>query len=134
MALAGPVANLILALLAGGLMIAGVKAGVFTPHFTWMRDVVTSEAGGVWGACAQVLSVLWALNLLCFFFNLLPLPPLDGSALPLFFLRGRTSEAYQEMIWQPGMQMFGMVVALSGFKYVFGPLYLHCVSWLYGFM
>ncbi|HEV2736099.1 MAG TPA: hypothetical protein VGV85_14725, partial [Longimicrobiaceae bacterium] len=46
-------------------------------------------AGGVWASLGTVPSVLFSLDLLLAVFNLLPLPPLDGSgALPLFMSPG----------------------------------------------
>lgn len=78
MALAGPAANFTLVLLAAILIHAGLFAGAFQPperlnslHLVDGRDSVTS---GV----ATVLSVVFSLNLLLGFFNLLPIPPLDG--------------------------------------------------------
>ncbi len=135
MAMAGPVANLLLVLLASLLILAGAKAGVFhVPEKYWLDSLVVSSSGPAWEGCAKVLSILWSLNTLLFFFNLLPLPPLDGSAIPLFFLRGRSADSYQEMIAQPAMQLFGMVVALNGFWYVFHPLYGALASRLHDFM
>jgi Zn-dependent protease len=132
MAIAGPIANLLLAALAIVLMVIGAKAGVFSePHGIRLDQIIISNSGPAWAACAQVLSIMLSLNVLLFLFNLLPLPPMDGSAIPLFFLKGQSAEAYQRMIWQPVMQIFGFIVAFQGFKYVFLPVYLPLLEWLY---
>lgn len=135
MAMAGPLANLLLALTATILILIGAKYGVFTiPNQFSFTQMITSESGGIWEGCAQVLSVMWTLNVLLFVFNLLPLPPLDGSAIPLFFMRGQAAEAYQEMIWTPGLQFIGIVVAVKGFGLVFWPIFIALVRTLYSFM
>ena len=62
---------------------------------------------------------------------LLPLPPLDGSAIPLFFLDESTSEKYQEMLWNPTIRLFGMVIAWQLFGRVFPPIFHFALHVLY---
>ena len=87
MSYAGPAANLLLVLLASLAIRAGVGLGVFEVpgSFSWGR-VTSAVGGGFWPFIAGLLSLLFSMNLLLGLFNLLPLPPLDGSALPLLFL------------------------------------------------
>ena len=57
-------------------------AGVFYAPDSANFTAVTAAAAGSWAAGAVTpLSILFSLNLLLFTFNLLPLPPLDGSAI-----------------------------------------------------
>ena len=79
MALAGPAANLLLMVIAGILMRVGLETGIFV-----MEGIgVTSADQVAWlSGTATFLSILFMLNLILMLFNLLPVPPLDGSALP----------------------------------------------------
>ena len=89
MALAGPAANLGLVLICAAAIRIGVLAGVFhAPESAYFTQVVTAVGGGAWDAAAFIVSIFFTLNLILFLFNLLPLPPLDGSgalALILWF-------------------------------------------------
>ncbi len=137
MAMAGPLANLLLVLLSVLLIFIGAKAGVFvespSPYIV-LDHIITSTSGPGWEACALVLSITFSLNLLLFVFNLMPLPPMDGSAIPLFFLKGDSAVAYQRMMWQPAMQIFGFIIAIRGFSYIFWPVYKPVLSWVYTLM
>lgn len=135
MAIAGPIANLLLVILSVILMFIGAKAGVFTePAGTriLLDHIVTSTSGTGWEACALVLSITFSLNVLLFLFNLMPLPPMDGSSIPLFFLRGEAAESYQRMMAQPMLQILGYIVAIKGFSFIFWAVYRPVVEAVYG--
>jgi Zn-dependent protease len=68
-AIAGPAMNMVMALLISLLIVAGARAGVLDREFgiTLITHVVV-------------------LNLTLLFFNLLPIPPLDGGAVLAWFL------------------------------------------------
>lgn len=136
MAMAGPAANLLLTVVAGLLMYAGARAGVFvTPPAETasvahhMSHMVVSKHGPFWEAAAIVLSIMFSLNLMLCLFNLIPLPPLDGSAIPLFFLQGSKAESYQHMMWQPMMQIFGLLVAWNAFKIIAITVFFPIMRW-----
>jgi Zn-dependent protease len=135
MSMAGPAANLVLTIVAGILMWIGAKYGVFQaadrnhPGLYYFTHTVVSNAGQFWEGCATILSIMFSLNLMLFFFNLIPLPPLDGSAIPLFFLEGSKAEAYQHMTWQPMMQIFGFLVAWNGFGIIARLVYFPVLHW-----
>ena len=80
MALAGPAANLLIAIAAGLFMRGGLATGLFDPadqcsaSSRWWPAAPAPATG--W---RPLLSILFTLNLLLFVFNLIPLPPLDGS-------------------------------------------------------
>ena len=78
MALAGPVANILIALVAGILLSIGLNNGLFLPSSSGMYPVIAAEAAGL-DAIVQVLNIAFLLNILLAVFNLLPVPPLDGS-------------------------------------------------------
>src|SRR5271166_1997875 len=87
MALAGPGTNLALALAAGLLIRLGYEWGAFSaPSTLTMSHLAASADGALMGSAAQLLSIFLSLNLLLFVFNMIPLPPLDGSNAPLLLL------------------------------------------------
>lgn len=127
MALAGPASNLLLCLIAALLIRVGVHLGWFgaPEQISSFAHIVSSRHEGLGELAAVLLSVFFYLNLLLFVFNLLPLPPLDGSSLPLFFLSESAAERYTAFMRAPGMAMLGMVVAWQ----LFGPLARVLCDW-----
>lgn len=123
MAMAGPAANGILATIAFILLALGARAGLFFPS-------LTGQMSGAWGVVGSVLFIAFMLNSVLMFYNLLPLPPLDGSAIPLFFLKGSKAEEYQHFIWQPQVAMVGMLIAFYFGGGVVSPLFIK----LYGLL
>lgn len=142
MALAGPAGNLILLLVSGGLLRAGMSAGIYEPYPFWMSgygfkyerlvQVVAGSGGPAFaeGAIAP-LSILFLLNLILFFFNLLPLPPLDGSAVLPAFMSNETAARYNALLHQPMVSLLGLLVAWQVFPYVFNPILIFALRVLY---
>ncbi|MEM6793801.1 MAG: site-2 protease family protein [Acidobacteriota bacterium] len=134
MALAGPVSNLLVALLAGLGLWLGLARGVFVPpqSLDYSRLVAAaSDAGPTFEGLAALGSILFALNLLLFVFNLLPLPPLDGaSILPLVLPEG-ASRAYLDFMRQPGFGLLGILVAWNVFPTLFGPVFRVALDLVY---
>lgn len=83
--LAGPVSNIVLAV-AFALLLHGVAGLSFTPG--------TAQA---LYAAATFLQLAVLCNLSLAFFNLIPLPPLDGSSLVVPFLSGRALDTYYQI-------------------------------------
>jgi len=134
MSLAGPAANLSLVLLAALAIRGGMWLGVFAApdSITFSRVVVplAAESGAISGI-ATLLSILFTLNLLLFAFNLLPLPPLDGSgALPLI-LSDSAAEKYLDFMRQPAISMVGLLLAWKLFGPIFDPLHTLALNLLY---
>jgi Zn-dependent protease len=133
MALAGPAANLLLVVLAVAILRLGVGSGFFhAPASIRFGELIATDAGGLWPAFAFFVGVLFSLNLLLAVFNLLPLPPLDGSgAVPLFLSPGATRR-YQEFLWgNPGLTWIGILVAWQVFDEIFRPIFFGAVNLLY---
>ncbi|HXO43476.1 MAG TPA: site-2 protease family protein, partial [Thermoanaerobaculia bacterium] len=132
MALAGPAANLSLVLAAGLAIRGGMAAGLFKPpdsiSFT---QVTASAAGGPAGGAVVPLSLLFSLNLLLCLFNLLPLPPLDGSAVIPALLAPRAAERYAALMNQPFMSLLGLLVAWQLFNPLYYPVQLAAIRLLY---
>jgi len=131
MSLAGPGSNLLLVVAAGLLIRAGIAAGLLLPpSVVTFSQVAAATAGGSAGA-ATALSILFSLNLLLFAFNLLPLPPLDGSGALGLFLPAETAVRFQEFMRQPMVSILGLVVAWRLFGPLFGPLHGLALGLLY---
>ena len=91
-ALAGPASNLAQALL--GTLVLGLV----------LNYAPLSEP--VW-MLVEVLLTYVSVNLTLCFFNLIPLPPLDGSKVVLFFLTGRARQGYYRL------QQYSMVLLIA---------------------
>jgi Zn-dependent protease len=133
MAMAGPASNLALLLLAALGIRLGIAAGEFSAPARplWAQMVSPVAEGGMWAFAATFLSILFSLNLLLAIFNLLPVPPLDGRAIPLFFLRGRAVDSYLDFIRQPNFGMIGLLISWQAFRWIYPPLQSLAVHLLY---
>lgn len=133
MALGGPVVNLMLVLIAGLMIRAGHAMGILqAPDSIGFGRLAITEAGGLWPAFAFLLGAIFSLNLLLGLFNLLPLPPLDGSGLPPWFLSPANARSYQTFLWStPAIGLIGILIAWQVFHYIFDPLFLLSVNLLY---
>jgi Zn-dependent protease len=129
MSLAGPAGNFSIALLAWIALRIGLSTGAFRmPHFD---EVSTSQlvvyAGGAANSlgafAAKGLSVLLMLNVLLGTFNLLPLPPMDGSGVVMGLLPRDLADRMAPAMRSGLFSLLGLLVAWQLFpKYVFGPL------------
>jgi Zn-dependent protease len=119
MALAGPAGNLILVLISGALIRIGMAAGVFYPPDRVNFTQVTAASVGWAESVVVPLSIFFSLNLILFLFNLLPLPPLDGSAVLPMFMSDTMAERYHDFLRQPMFSLLGLLLAWQ----IFGPIY-----------
>ena len=85
-ALAGPFSNLLQAVL-----------GTFLLKLAWEAALarVLGIDAALWAV--QILATYVYVNLVLCFFNLIPLPPLDGSKVILFFLSGRARREFYRL-------------------------------------
>ncbi len=134
MALAGPLANLLLAVLAGVVMHLGLQAGVFgRPDHPAFTAIVDAASPGFAGAVATFLSILFVLNALLFTFNLLPVPPLDGvRAITLFFPENAARRFTQFLHQLPMIQFVGILVAWRASHIILPPILSAAVDLVYG--
>ncbi len=131
MALAGPLANLLLVLVCGIMIRAGITLGFFRAPDLLSFSSLTAATSPGGEAAATLLSVGFTLNLVLFVFNLLPMPPLDGSAMLPVFLSPSAASSYRDFLRQPMMALVGLLVAWKIFASVFGPIHSLAISWLY---
>jgi Zn-dependent protease len=133
MAVAGPASNLLIALVAVAVIHAGVAAGIFyAPDTANFHSVVASDAGRAWESVAFVVSVFFSLNLMMACLNMIPLPPLDGSAAVVLLLNGTLARRYQELLMlSNGFGMIGLFVAWEVFDVVFSPIFWMAINLIY---
>lgn len=133
MALAGPAANLLLVCAAFALIRIGLRTGFFTrpDNFITMDLLVAGAAGGWSMAAAMMVSILFNLNLILLVFNLLPVPPLDGSNALILLLPEHLAGRYQELTRQRVFSLLGIVVAWLVFQPVFGAVWPFAIRLIY---
>lgn len=124
MSMAGPAANLILVVISFIVLSLGVRSGHFEAS---PFQAVT----GIWGMVGVVMFIAFMLNTVLLIFNLLPIPPLDGSAIPLFFLKGSKAEEYQLFIRQPQVALAGMFIAFYSGGYIVWPIFMKVLGLLH---
>jgi Zn-dependent protease len=132
MSSAGPAANLLLVLISALSIRLGMLLNIFIPpdsiNFT---HVVAATEIGIFSAIASFLNVFFSLNLLLFLFNLLPIPPLDGSGIVPLFISEERASRYLQIIRHPSFSFMGIIVAWKVFDVIYSPLHLACVNLLY---
>ena len=109
MALAGPAANFTLMLLS----VVALRGGRMLDLFH--RDPVT----GTPSLLAITLGVIFSLNLLLGTFNLLPVPPLDGSTGIMVLMSESSAQSYLDKIRGSNFAMAGLLVGLLVFREIY---------------
>jgi Zn-dependent protease len=132
MALAGPMANFLLVLLAIVTLRTGLALRFFAPpeHFAFSHMAVAASPGAAEGLAAFA-SIVFSLNLLLGAFNLLPVPPLDGSSVVGMFLTKHAALRFVELGRSPMFSLAGLVIAWRLFDYVVRPLFSIGIGVLY---
>ncbi len=132
MSLAGPAANLLLVILAGLLVHIGISAGIFyPPEVSNFTTVVEAGSDGPAKGLAVLVSILFTLNLVLLVFNLIPVPPLDGTAIGEFVFKGEMLYKYRQLMSHPSLRVFGIFIAWMVIGKVFGPIYFFALDVLY---
>ncbi|MGD8377503.1 MAG: site-2 protease family protein [Acidobacteriota bacterium] len=127
MSLAGPAANLLLAIgafaIARTLLAGGVLAAPDRADFDQVVRAAGSSPSGAAVALAAVLSMALVLNTLLAAFNLIPVPPLDGSGVLEGLLPERAADRFRDWVAAPGTRWIGLLVVWFGFGRLVGPLF-----------
>lgn len=133
MSLAGPCANFALTLVAAVLIHTGLSIGVFDyPDSINFTHIVHGVTPGIATGAASVLSILFSLNLLLGFFNLLPLPPLDGFGAVGLLLSEDAAGRFQAFGQQMrSFSMIGLLVAWRVFDPIFDSIFSLSLKALY---
>lgn len=136
MSLAGPCANLLLAAVGIGLLHVLLATGVFVPSYSPSFTQLVAlppgqDATSALGALAMLLSVLVNLNVLLGFFNLLPIPPLDGAGVVEGFAPSATGPFYERLRANAMMQFAGLLIAWWIFPTIAHPALLLVLKIVY---
>ncbi len=130
--MAGPAANLVLAILAGIVIRILTWLGPFyPPDAITFTEVLSAQADGLPHAAATMLSILFSLNVLLFVFNLIPLPPLDGTGWIVLLFPGEKTQQYRELAANRGTWMVGILIAWFILDIIYWPLHLAAINLLY---
>ncbi len=131
MALAGPAANFVLILLAA----LGIRAGMLMGYFHAPDQItfnqITGATTGPANSISILLSIIFSLNLVLLVFNLIPLPPLDGSSILTFFLSDQAARRYNATIQEPSYRLIGLIIAWNLLDFILGPVHTIALNILY---
>jgi Zn-dependent protease len=116
-AAAGPVSNFLLALVFTGILIVIVRTGVVESQQDFLLTLT-------------VLGI--ELNVLLAVFNLVPIPPLDGSKVASFGLPGNIGEKYDRIMGPYGFLILMLLLVSGAFSYVLAPVNRFIIGLLYG--
>jgi Zn-dependent protease len=120
MALAGPATNYTLMLIAA----IAIRLGWSQQ---WLHD---DPLTGNPDFASTVLFAFFSLNLLLGTFNLLPVPPLDGSTGIMVFMGEKRSQRYLDWLRGNSYGMFGLLLAIITFPYIYKPIRAVAVHYL----
>lgn len=123
MAAAGPAGNLVIAVAALVALRVGLMEGWFIAPEHVSFESLVAAANPRAGFAAILLSVLLVLNVFIGLFNLLPLPPLDGSAIVSVLLPDEYAERFRRLESNPATSMMGLLIAWKVFPLLTGSLF-----------
>lgn len=132
MAAAGPISNFILLIISAALIHLGIILGFFyQPDSIFFSSVVESVNTGFTEILAKLISIMFSLNLILFIFNLIPFPPLDGSAIPPMYLSEETGRKYLSLVRSPAFALVGLFAAWKIFGLIYFKILLIAINLLY---
>lgn len=132
MSLAGPAANLLLMLFGMVALGLGAAVGVFVDPQDFGFAQIAGGASRFWHAAAVFLSITVTLNMLLAVFNLIPLPPLDGSGAVGLFVSREIANRWQRLLWtNRHLSFMGIVVAWIVIDRLFWPVALVLLAVFY---
>ena len=128
MSAAGPAGNLLIAAVAFMILKALLASGaVVAPRQITSNHLVEpvggTPEGSVLYALALLLSVALNLNVLLCLFNLLPLPPLDGSGIVEGLMPNTLGRFIEGLRRNPVMSLLGLMVAWQLTDVVYHPVF-----------
>jgi Zn-dependent protease len=93
--------------------------------------VVDAASPGAAEGVAFFVSIVFSLNLLLALFNLIPVPPLDGSSAIGLVLGETGARRFAAMTRNPTLAIVGLLLCWRGFPYIFRPLFWMSLRLLY---
>jgi Zn-dependent protease len=110
-ALMGPAMNLVLAILISILLVVLARVGALTV-----------------GIAQAAINYFLVLNIALMFFNLIPVPPLDGGSV-LAGLLPRSMQAIPDFLQRYGMILFFLLLLSGMLRFVMRPAYQFANAW-----
>lgn len=92
---------------------------------------IPARDNAIWKGLAEILSIFFSMNLILFAFNIIPLPPLDGSGALTLFMNSETAARYQHFMSQPIIGIAGIVLAWRLFDPAFHVVFKLALKLLY---
>jgi len=129
MSLAGPLSHLLPTALSFLFMYIGLRNGFFGYPDGDMFPVSGGGDSLSW-SLALFLNIVFRLNLLLLIFNLMPLPPLDGSEVWYLFMK-REEDRLRWRHYASTYSFLGLLVAWKYFPEVYWPVYMYLQRVLY---
>jgi antitoxin component YwqK of YwqJK toxin-antitoxin module/Zn-dependent protease len=124
MALAGPLSNLMIVFIAGCAIRIGLWTGFFTfSEVTSAESIIGGVSSGLPAVCAAFCGICFYLNTVLFGFNLLPFPPLDGTAIFQLILPKAWAEKYMLLVNNRATVIIGLIVAWNLFDKLAGIIF-----------
>jgi Zn-dependent protease len=112
-AAAGPLMNLLLAVITVNVFVQGLQFGWYSPYET----------------LPQSMLFVARINLLLMVFNLLPIPPLDGSRVISALLPNPLAYRYNQLEQYGFFILIGLMF-IGGFTYIVWPIVGLVLSWM----
>ncbi len=132
MALAGPAANLILFAIAFATLKIGFSMEALrlptSAEADW-HSLLVGETP-VMKSLAIFMSLLLVENLLLLLFNLIPFPPMDGSAALPLLVPEKSMRGIRNFMSQPYIPMMGLAAAWLIFPEIFAPIFRKVLEYL----
>lgn len=134
MALAGPAANLLLFAIAFAVLKVGFSMGAFRLPTSDEADFHALLVGEtpVAKSVSIFMSLMFVENLLLMIFNLIPFPPMDGSAALPLIVPEKRMRSVRNFMEQPFVPMMGLLAAWMIFPEVFAPVFVFFLDLLRG--
>lgn len=131
MALAGPFSNLFIALLCLLLMWIGLQTSDFVLAMKPLVQIVSGQQGTFAYGLSYLLSMLLVMNFLLFIFNIMPIPPLDGSGVLPMFMSATQTQRFREIAYTPAFMLIGFVIVWKLIGIIFWPSLRFLLRFLY---
>ena len=136
-ALGGPLTNLMLAIFFGTLSKAlpiyiGIKQNLIIAYFSGNYELLLSSMNGSLVTSIFVISIIACfINLLLMIFNLVPVPPLDGSKVLMTFLPPNWQTRMHQI--EPYGTFIILFLLMSGFFTFIWPIIIFLFELIVGF-
>ena len=132
---AGPISNFLLALtifiIMKVMLLSGMVVGGYKAPFTLIQPAIEDQAGWLAPVCT-FLSLMLLLNVALAVFNLIPIPPLDGSHVLETLLPDSLKDVYAQIRPYSWIILLGLLW-LGVFGFIMGPVHkLVIVNLLWG--